>query len=151
MEPRIPTALDDFLFDLNGYLVLKKAVDPELLAELNDAFDRLPPLQQGEWFGNAQRRDYNGATGYELHNCIEFDPSLEKLIDHPSWINYLRRYCGEENSYVQGSLSMNVSPRSVDRVGIILSIRAAIWARCVASIPINMASSAADNVTLSWR
>ncbi len=102
MEPRIPTALDDFLFDLNGYLVLKKAVDPELLAELNDAFDRLPPLQQGEWFGNAQRRDYNGATGYELHNCIEFDPSLEKLIDHPSWINYLRRYCGEENSYVQG-------------------------------------------------
>ena len=53
MEPRIPTALDDF-FDLNGYLVLKKAVEPELLTELNDAFDRLPPLQQGEWFGNAQ-------------------------------------------------------------------------------------------------
>lgn len=55
MEPRIPTALDDFLFDLNGYLVLKKAVEPELLAELNDAFDRLPPLQQGEWL--ATRND----------------------------------------------------------------------------------------------
>ena len=36
---RIPTALDDFLFDLNGYLILKNAVGPELLAELNAAFN----------------------------------------------------------------------------------------------------------------
>ncbi|MFN8441842.1 MAG: phytanoyl-CoA dioxygenase family protein [Caldilineaceae bacterium] len=102
MQPRMPSALDDFLFDLNGYLVLKKAVEPELLDELNAAFDRFPDLQVGEWVGNSQRRDYNGATGYELHNCIEFDSAFEKLIDHPSWINYLRHYCGEEESYVQG-------------------------------------------------
>ncbi len=102
MEARIPTALDDFMFDLNGYLVLKRAVDQSFLARLNAAFDRLPPLEYGEWWGNAQRRDYNGATGYELHNCVEADPAFEELIDHPGWINYMRRYCGEQGSYVEG-------------------------------------------------
>lgn len=102
MEPRYPTPLEDFMFDLNGYLILRNAVEPELLAEMNEAFDHFPDLQQGEWWGNAQRRDYNGATGFELHNCVEAGRPFEKLIDHPSWINYLRRYCGEENSYVQG-------------------------------------------------
>ncbi|MCB9121880.1 MAG: phytanoyl-CoA dioxygenase family protein [Caldilineaceae bacterium] len=102
MTARIPTALDDFLFDLNGYLILKNAVGPELLTELNAAFDAFPPLEQGEWWGNAQRRDYNGATGYELHNCVESGEAFEKLLDHPGWIEYVRRYCGEQGSYVEG-------------------------------------------------
>lgn len=102
MEPRNPTPLDDFLFDLNGYLILRNAVAPDLLARLNAAFDAFPDLQQGEWVGNAQRRDYNDATGYELHNCVEFDPAFTELIDHPAWINYVRRYCGEAESYVAG-------------------------------------------------
>src|SRR5688500_10226323 len=65
METRVPSALDDFLFDLNGYLILKNAAGPDLLARLNAAFDDFPPLEYGEWWGNAMRRDYNGATGYE--------------------------------------------------------------------------------------
>ena len=102
MNPGIPSALDDFLFDLRGYLVLENAVGPELLAELNVAFDHFPPLQQGEWWGNAQRRDYTGDTGFELHNCVEAGEPFEKLIDHPGWIEYVRRYCGEQGSYVEG-------------------------------------------------
>jgi hypothetical protein len=53
IEPRNLTPLDDFLFDLNGYLVLKNAAEPELIAELNHAFDTFPPLQRFEWWGNA--------------------------------------------------------------------------------------------------
>ncbi len=102
MDPRLPSALDDFLFDLRGYLVLENAVEPELLAELNAAFDRFPPLQQGEWWGNAQRRDYTGDTGFELHNCVEAGEPFEKLTDHAGWIEYVRRYCGEQGSYVEG-------------------------------------------------
>lgn len=102
MEPRNPTALDDFLFDLRGYLVIENAVEPALLAELNSAIDHFPPLGIGEWWGNAQRRDYTASTGFELHNCVEAGAPFEQLIDHPSWINYLRRYCGEEQSYVEG-------------------------------------------------
>lgn len=102
MNLRQPSPLDDFLFDLRGYLLLENALEPELLADLNRAFDQFPPLQYGEWWGNSQRRDYTGDTGFELHNCVEAGEPFERLIDHPSWINYVRRYCGEEHSYVEG-------------------------------------------------
>jgi hypothetical protein len=97
-----PSLLDDFLFDLRGYLILKEAVDAELLSALNQAFDNIPPLKTGEWWGNAQRRDYTADTGFELHNCVEAGEPFERLIDYPGWINYVRRYCGEEQSYIEG-------------------------------------------------
>ena len=102
MENRKPSALDDFLFDLNGYLILKNAAEPQLIADLNAAFDRFPDLEYGQWWGNTQRRDYNGATGYELHNCVEAGAPFERLIDGPGWIEYVRHYCGEEESYIAG-------------------------------------------------
>ncbi|MEI6083080.1 MAG: phytanoyl-CoA dioxygenase family protein [Verrucomicrobiota bacterium] len=100
--PKQPTALDDFLFDLRGYLILENAVAPDLLARLNLAFDNFPTLPVGGWWGNAHRRDYTDATGFELHNCVEAGAPFEELIDHPSWINYVRRYAGEQDSYVEG-------------------------------------------------
>ena len=102
MEAKDPTLKDDFFFDLNGYLILEKAVEPQLIDELNRAFDDFPPIKRNEWWGNAQRRDYTEETGFELHNCVEVGEPFEELLDHPSWINYLRRYCGEQESYVQG-------------------------------------------------
>ncbi len=102
MEPRTPTPLDDFFFDLRGYLVLEQAVPPTLIAELNDAFDHFPPLAPNAWWGNTQRRDYTQDTGYELHNCVEAGAPFEALIDHPAWISHVRRYCGEADSYVEG-------------------------------------------------
>jgi ectoine hydroxylase-related dioxygenase (phytanoyl-CoA dioxygenase family) len=103
MKIREHNAVDDFFFDLNGYLILEKAVDDDLLARLNSAFDRLPDIAPGEWIGNAQRRDYTKDTGYELHNCVEFDPAFTELIDHPSWIELVKHFCGEEQSFVQGA------------------------------------------------
>jgi ectoine hydroxylase-related dioxygenase (phytanoyl-CoA dioxygenase family) len=97
-----PTPLEDFLFDLRGYLILENAVEPELIDDLNRAFDNFPDLAPGEWWGNAQRRDYTEETGFELHNCVEAGEPFERLIDHPSWIGRVLRYCGEEDSYVRG-------------------------------------------------
>src|SRR5262245_66205204 len=71
MQSRRPTELDDFFFDLRGYLVLEAAVEPELVESLNAAIERFPPLDMGQWYGNAQRRDYTADTGFELHNCRE--------------------------------------------------------------------------------
>ncbi len=102
MEARLPSALDDFFFDLNGYLVIKNAVEPELVDAINTAIDAIPPLEYGDWIGNAQRRDYTAHTGLEVHNCLELGSPFEQLIDHPGYINYLRHYCGEEQSYVEG-------------------------------------------------
>lgn len=102
MSIRHPSPLDDFFFDLRGYLVLKNAAEPELIDALNSAVDELPELGFGEWLGNAQRRDYTKSTGLEMHNTVELGEPFERLIDHPSWIEYMRHYCGEEDSYVAG-------------------------------------------------
>jgi hypothetical protein len=98
-----PTPFDDYLFDLRGYLILENAIEPELLDELNAEFDQFPrDLPLGGWYKGAQRRDYNPSTGMELHHCLEIGGPFEKLIDHPSWLAYVQKYCGEQGSYVEG-------------------------------------------------
>lgn len=95
--PRMPTGRDDFMFDLTGFLVLKGAVDGDLLADLNAALDGFPDLEREEWWGNAQR--HAGSEGeYRLQNCVEVGEPFERLIDHPSWIEYVRRYCSDAES-----------------------------------------------------
>lgn len=94
--------LDDFLFDLRGYLILKQAVGPELLADLNRAYDAFPNLDFGQWWGNVQRLDNNGAAGVELQNIVEGGKPFETLVDHPAWTERLRKYCGEQGTYVEG-------------------------------------------------
>lgn len=116
MESRQPSAMDDFLFDLNGFVILRNAADRDLLARLNGAFDAFPDLDVGQWWGNAQRRDYTPDTGFELHNVVECGQPFEELIDHPGWINHLRRYCGEEQSYVEG-LFIDEAVASIRRSG----------------------------------
>ena len=101
-ETRTPSALDDYLFDLRGYLLLRNAVDTDLLSRLNTAFDNFPPIEFGQWWGNVQRFDNNGAAGVELQNIVEGGPAFEELIDYPAWIEYVRHYAGDENSYTQG-------------------------------------------------
>ena len=49
-----------------------------------------------------QRLDNNGQAGVELQNIVEAGEPFEKLIDHPSWIERLHRYCGEYRTYVDG-------------------------------------------------
>ena len=95
-------ALQDYLFDLRGYLILEKAVAPDLIADLNAALDDFPPLEFGQWHGNVQRLDDNGAAGVELQNIVEGGEPFERLIDHPSWVDRVRHYCGDEDSYTQG-------------------------------------------------
>ena len=151
MEPRNPTPLDDFLFDFRGYVVIKNAVEPALLADLNQVFDDFPDLEFGQWWGNAQRRDYNAATGYELHNCVEAGEPFERLIDHPGWINYVRHYCGEEKSYVEGLFIDECMLPFAGRGGITRCILAASRGRCVAVTSTRTTSSVAASVTLFWR
>lgn len=94
--------LQDYLFDLRGYLVLRGAIGPPLLADLNAAFDAFPRLDFGQWWGRVQRLDNNGLAGTELQNIVEAGKPFETLIDHPSWVGRLHRYCGEHDSYVNG-------------------------------------------------
>lgn len=99
----MPSADEDYEFDRVGHLLVKDALSPLEVEDLNAAFDRFPVLGRGEWLGNAQRRDYTDATGFELHNLLDCgDPTFDRLIDHPSWIAHARHYAGEEGTYVEG-------------------------------------------------
>ncbi len=94
--------LQDFLFDLRGYLIVENAIDKALLDDLNRAFDEFPQLGFGEWWGNVQRLDNNGHAGAEWQNIVEAGKPFETLIDHPSWVGRLKKYCGEQGTYVEG-------------------------------------------------
>ncbi len=95
--------MEDYLFDLRGYLILKNAIEPQLLDALNAEFDQFPrDLPMGGWYKGAQRRDYNPATGMELHHCLEIGGPFEELIDNPSWLAYVQKYAGEQGTYVEG-------------------------------------------------
>jgi ectoine hydroxylase-related dioxygenase (phytanoyl-CoA dioxygenase family) len=93
--------LQDYLFDLRGYLILENAVEQAHVADLNDALDDVPPLEQGTWHGRVQRLDNNGNSGCELQNIVEGGEPFERLIDHPSWLPLLHRYCGESDTYAE--------------------------------------------------
>lgn len=97
-----PTPLEDFLFDLNGFVVVRDAVESALVQRLNSAIDGFPDVERGRWIGNAQRRDFTADTGFELHNCVEAGAPFEELIDHPSWIGHARHWAGDEGTYVEG-------------------------------------------------
>jgi hypothetical protein len=94
--------LQDYLFDLRGYLILKNALSPDLVARLNQRLDTYLDMQYLEWRGNVQRFDNNGVAGIELQNIVEGGEPFEELIDHPAWIDRVHRYCGEYGSYVDG-------------------------------------------------
>jgi ectoine hydroxylase-related dioxygenase (phytanoyl-CoA dioxygenase family) len=94
--------LQDYLFDLNGYLMLENAIDATLLADLNAAFDAFPDLEFMDWWGEVQRLDNNKRAGMELQNIVAGGRPFETLIDHPSWIDRIRRYCGEYQTWIPG-------------------------------------------------
>ena len=91
----MPTELDDYLFDLNGYLLLEGVLSREHIADLNASTDELVTLERG----GARGKLYNDAGKYEslgtiIRNAVEGGEPFERLIDHPAWIEYLRRYIG---------------------------------------------------------
>jgi len=94
--------LQDFLFDLRGYLILPQAVEHGLIDRLNSTLDGYLDMQYQEWRNNVQRLDNNGHAGIELQNIVEANGPFAELIDHPSWIGLLSRYCGERGTYVEG-------------------------------------------------
>lgn len=97
------TELNDYLFDLQGYFVLEGAVEPELVTALNETLSKIPPIEPGGWWGNVQRSpSAEPDKGVEYQNVVEAGEPFERLIDHPSWIGYLDRYCGEPDSLKTG-------------------------------------------------
>ena len=62
----MPTELEDYLFDLSGYLVLEKAISTDHTHQLNTDLDPYVSMKLGEWRQNVHR-----LKEHEIHNIIE--------------------------------------------------------------------------------
>lgn len=97
--------LNDYLFDLNGYLILEGAIDPEDLAAMNqwvdDHWDYVTqpktPEGQPRWIGRIETQSYGGDDGVNFQNIVDGGTVFEKLIDYPSWIDLVRKYIAPNN------------------------------------------------------
>lgn len=99
MEKAKATAMDDYLFDLRGYLVLERALSKAHVAELNAGIDAVPPIEPGEWHGHVHRECFEKQRGIALQQIYEAGEPFERLIDHPRWIELVKRYVGGEGSF----------------------------------------------------
>ena len=93
----MPTELEDYRFDLQGYLVLENAITKTEVDSLNAGIDALLPMEPQEWQGHVHRHDRGGSSHMHLQNIYEAGKPFEALIDHPSWIDYIIRYVGGDD------------------------------------------------------
>lgn len=96
----VPSPLEEYLFDLRGFLLLKGALNREEVAACNAVVDSIPePLERSEWWGYVQREDHPEHRGRSYQQIYEAGPAFERLIDHPSWINYVLRFVGGQGTF----------------------------------------------------
>lgn len=101
--------LDIYRFDLRGYLVLRSALRPDEVAALNACIDAIPTLHKGQWHGSGHAHSFGGYDGLNLQQIYEAGSPFEALIDHPSWIEYMRHFVGGE-----GTFDYNHGPLFID-------------------------------------
>ncbi len=63
-----PTEMEEYLFDLRGYIVLKNAVDAEHLAEINAIVDTYRDLEPNGWRGWVHRTRSEGIRHFKVHD-----------------------------------------------------------------------------------
>lgn len=98
-DAAIPTGLDEYLFDLQGFIILRRVLDATDVADANARLDRVPPLARGQWHGWVQREDHPDHRGVSYQQVYELGGVFEQLIDHPRLLNYLLRFVGGQHTY----------------------------------------------------
>jgi len=91
--------LNDYLFDLRGYIHLKGAIDPSHVEGMNSILDGIPPLKPDEWFGHVHSENVDSSRGVALQQIYEAGEPFERLIDHPAYYERLKRYIGGQDSF----------------------------------------------------
>ena len=94
-----PTELEMYLFDLNGYIVVKNALKKSEVNACNKIIDKLKNLKNGEWQGYIHGHNYGGKEGLNLQQIYEAGKPFEKLIDHPSWIHHMLEFVGGKGTF----------------------------------------------------
>lgn len=95
-----PSPMEEYLFDLRGFVVLRGALSGDEVRACNEVVDHIPAsLPRGGWWGRVQREDYSDRRGRSYQQIYEAGAPFERLIDHPSYINYLLRFVGGQGTF----------------------------------------------------
>ena len=97
------TAEEKFLFDIQGFLILRGAIDADLAAALdravvdNEALDHDESWADGLPVVKAQHfiKDTNVEHQVRLNGLPRLDPVFDRLIGHPAILPYLKEFMGE--------------------------------------------------------
>lgn len=99
-EARIPTDVEEYLFDLQGYVLLRGALSPTEVAACNAAVDTIPrSVPRNGWHGYIHRENHPEHRGISYQQIYEAGEPFEKLIDHPSYINFVLRFVGGQDTF----------------------------------------------------
>jgi hypothetical protein len=103
-EAAVPNDLDEYLFDLQGFLVLRQVLSREEVDACNACMDQIPrSVPRDGWFGRVHREDHPEHRGISYQQVYEAGPAFERLIDHPGYINYVSRFLGGHDTFDRAS------------------------------------------------
>lgn len=122
-----PSALDEYLFDLRGYLLVPGFLDAAEVAEGNALIDSIPgDLPRAGWHGWVQREDHPEHRGISYQQIYELGGVFERMIDHPRLLNTLDRFVGGHDTHdrYQGPMAIDENFFSVRGPGEAIPIHA---------------------------
>lgn len=94
-----PSKIEKYLFDLNGYIIIKNALTKREVNDCNIIIDKLKNLKNNQWKGHVHGHNYGGKEGLNLQQIYEAGKPFEKLIDHPSWIYHMQEFVGGKGTF----------------------------------------------------
>lgn len=96
------TAMEEYLFDLKGYLILESALTPEQLKACNETYDEIKEFAKHMkdrvgWMGNVRIIKNEGQKELHIQQLYEAGPVWEELIDHPAWYEKVKHFIGTDD------------------------------------------------------
>ena len=153
---RATTDMEEYLFDLNGYLILKNALTPAQGKACNDTYDQIEDaaksIQGRGWWGNVAVSNSGRQEGITLQQMYEAGPVWEELLDHPSWYDKCVHFIGTDDpenfdGHMGRLSSTSASVRSGPRAARSVCIRVAMSAPSAPSSATTRANSTAGRST----
>lgn len=96
----VPSDVEEYLFDLQGFILLRGALTADEVAACNACVDQIPrSLPRNGWHGWVQREDHPAHRGISYQQIYEAGAPFERLIDHPRYINHLLRFVGGDETF----------------------------------------------------
>ena len=95
------TEMEEYLFDLNGYLIIKNALTPQQVAACNVTYNEIEEATKSitgrGWWGDVSVNNSGNQEGIILQQLYEAGPVWEELLDHPSWYDKAIHFIGTDD------------------------------------------------------